>query len=123
MTIMGVINHIDSIKPNRYEQHEKIKWLSTLDGIVKAEIIDTHEGGESVHFNGYDEMTALTTELLIPSPYDEVYYRWLEAQIDYANGEYGKYNNSIMMYNTAYSAYEKYYNRTHEPKAKKWTHF
>ena len=88
MTIMGAISHIDSIKPNRYTQVEKIRWLSTLDGLVKREIIDTHEGGENVSFKGYDEMTALTTELLIPSPYDEVYFRWLEAQIDYIQGYY-----------------------------------
>ena len=123
MTIMGAINHVDAVKPNGYSQTEKIKWLSTLDGIVKAEIIDTHEGGEGVTFKGYDDMTALTTELLIPHPYDDVYIKWLEAQIDYANGEYGKYNNSITMYNTAYSAYEKYYNRTHMPKGRDFTHF
>jgi hypothetical protein len=120
---MGAINHLDAVKPNGYSQTEKIKWLSTLDGIVKAEIIDTHEGGEGVIFKDYDEMTPLTQELLIPHPYDEVYIRWLEAQIDYANGEYGKYNNSITMYNIAYSAYERYYNRTHLPKSKDFTHF
>ena len=123
MTIMGAINHLDAVKPNGYDQVEKIKWLSTLDGIVKAEIIDTHEGGEGITFKGYDELTPLTQELLVPHPYDEVYIRWLEAQIDYANGEYGKYNNSITMYNTAFSAYEKYYNRTHKPISKRYTHF
>jgi hypothetical protein len=123
MNIMGAINHIDSVKPNGYGQVEKIRWLSTLDGIVKREIIDTHEGGESVIFKEYTEETPLDTELLVPSPYDEVYIRWLEAQIDYANGEYGKYNNSITMYNTAFVAYEKYYNRTHKPIAKRFTHF
>ena len=123
MTIMGAINHVDAVKPNGYSQTEKIKWLSTLDGIVKAEIIDTHEGGESISFKEYDEMTALTQKLLVPHPYDDVYIKWLEAQIDYANGEYGKYNNSITMYNTAYSAFEKYYNRTHKPISKNFTHF
>lgn len=123
MTIMGAINHVDAVKPNGYSQVEKIKWLSMLDGIVKREIIETHEGGEGVSFKEYTEETALTQELLIPHPYDEVYIRWLESQIDYANGEYGKYNNSITMYNTAFSAYEKYYNRTHKPIAKNFTHF
>lgn len=122
MTLMGAINHLDAIKPNSYKQTEKIKWLSTLDGIVKAEIIDTHEGGEGVTFEGYTE-SSLLTELLVPHPYDDVYIKWLEAQIDYANGEYGKYNNSITMYNAAYSAYEKYYNRTHKPISKDFTHF
>lgn len=123
MTLMGAINHIDAVKPNGYSQVEKIRWLSTLDGIVKREIVDTHEGGESVTFKGYDETTVPTTELLVPHPYDDVYIRWLEAQIDYANGEYGKYNNSITMYNTAFSAYEKYYNRTNKPISKEFKHF
>lgn len=123
MDIMGAISHIDTVKPNRYSQTEKIKWLSTLDGIVKAEIIDTHEGGENVTFKGYDEMTALSQELLIPHPYDKVYIHWLESQIDYANGEYDKYDNSYAMYNVAYTAYKKHYNRTHKPVAKEFKHF
>lgn len=122
MTLMGVINHLNTVKPNGYTQTEKIKWLSTLDGIVKAEIIDTHEGGESVTFEGYTE-SSLMQELLVPPPYDDMYIKWLEAQIDYANGEYGKYNNSITLYNTAFDAYAKYYNRTHKPISKNFTHF
>ena len=123
MTIMGVLNRIDNVKPNRYDETEKIKWLSTLDGIVKKEVIDTHEGGGGVVFLGYDESTDLTTTLLIPHPYDEVYLRWLEAQIDYANGEYGKYNNSITMFNTAYTSFVNYYNREHKPISKTFTNF
>lgn len=125
MTIMEAINHIDAVKPNGYSQVEKIKWLSTMDGMVKAEIIDTHEGASeaSKAFVGYDANTPLTQELLIPHPHDDVYIKWLEAQIDYANGEYGKYNNSMTMANTAYSAFERYYNRTHMPLGKKFQHF
>lgn len=123
MTIMGAINHIDEVKPNGYSQTEKIMWLSTLDGIVKAEIIDTHEGGDGVPYKGYNEMTALTQELLIPHPYDDVYIKWLEAQIDYANGEFGKYNNTITAYNKALSDFERAYNRTHMPIGKKIKYF
>jgi hypothetical protein len=123
MTLMEAINRVDSIKPNRYTQIEKIKWLSTLDGIVKAEIIDTHEGSEEVTFTGYESTSALSKKMLVPAPYDEMYIRWLEAQIDYANGEYGKYNNSITMYNAAYDAFAKYYNRMHKPISKNFTHF
>ena len=39
MTIMEAIHRLDVVKPNGYPQAEKIKWLSTLDGIIKAEII------------------------------------------------------------------------------------
>ena len=123
MTLMGAINHIDAVKPNTYSQTEKIKWLSALDGIVKAEIIDTHKGGELVAFNGYDENTPLTQKLLIPHPYDDVYIKWLESQIDYANGEYKKYNNTIAVYNQAFSDFERAYNRKHLPIGKKFKFF
>jgi hypothetical protein len=118
MTLIETINKVDTIKPNGYSEQEKIGWLSNLDGIVKKEIIDTHEGGENIAFTGYDANTSLSTELLIPYPYDDIYIRYLEMQIDYANGEYAKYNNSKLMYNTAYSAYERFYNREHKPLSK-----
>ena len=123
MKVREAIDRIDSLKHNTYTNCEKVDWLNRLDGMIKREIIDTHEGGEDVSFSGYNDDTPIDTELLIPHPYDEVYRFWLEAQIDYANGEYPKYNNSMAMFNTAYSAYERYYNRTHMPKGNKLKFF
>ncbi len=119
MTIMEAIHRVESTKPNSFDEKEEIVWLSVLDGMVKNQIINTHEGAEAVVFNGYNENTDLNTVLIVPAPYDEVYIRWLEAQIDYANGEYEKYNNSMQMFNTALTAFNNYYNRTHMPLGKK----
>ena len=123
MTILDAIHRVNVVKPNSYGDVEKVKWLSVLDGLIKSEIIDTHEGGENVTFDRYDDETDLTTVLLVPPPYAKVYIHWLEAQIDYANGEYDKYENSMEMYNTAYTAYENYYNRTHMPKSNRFKFF
>ena len=92
-----------------------IEAITRLDSMVKRHIIDTHEGAEDVIFTGYDESTDTQTELLVPVPYDEMYLRWLEAQIDYHNGEYDKYNNAIIMFNTVYEAYQAFYTRNHLP--------
>lgn len=123
MTISEVMSRIDVLKPNRYTQSEKVQWLSTLDGVIKKEIIDTHEGAEDIVFNGYNDDTNLDTELLVPAPYDVVYLHYLEMQMDYANGEYGRYNNSTALYNSAYSTFERYYNRTHMPIGKTFKYF
>lgn len=123
MTIIEAINRIDMLKPNNYSQPDKIAWLSTLDGIIKKEIIDTHEGSENVTFVGYNADTALDTILIVPEPYDDIYIKWLEAQIDYANADTKRYANSMIMYNTAYSAFERYYNRTNMPKGKTFKYF
>ena len=122
MKIIEAINRIDSLKHNTYSQGDKLEWLSRVDAMVKGHIIDTHEG-EEVTFQWYNDDTDLNTELLVPAPYDEVYLRWLEAQIDYHNGEYDKYNNAIEMFHTAYDSYQNFYNRTHMPKGKKFKFF
>ena len=115
MKIKEAINGLDSLKFNTYSQDDKIQWLSRLDSMVKEQIIDAHEGAEAVLFNGYTADTPLDTILLVPAPYDEVYLRWMEAQIDYHNGEYDKYNNAIIMFNTAFDAYQRHYNSAHKP--------
>lgn len=122
MKIIEAIQKVDALKPNNYSQEDKIKWLSTLDGIIKNEIIDTHEGADKVKFKGYD-ISSLEAELIVPAPYDDIYIKWLEAQINYNNSEIGKYNNSMAMYNSAYGTYERYYNRNHMPKGNKFKYF
>ena len=118
MKIIDAISRADALLPNSYTQKDKVAWLSTLDAMVKAEVIDTHEG--DVVFNGYGDETDLQTELLIPAPYDYAYLRWLEAQIAYQNGETERYSNAIALFNTTYSGYQDYYNRTHKPKSRQF---
>lgn len=123
MKIIDAITQIDNLKPNNYTEEDKVIWLSRLDEMVKKEIIDTHKGGEEIEFTGYDETTDRQTELLVPSPYDEIYPRWLEAQIDYANAEYGRFNNSMTMFNASFGGYVNYYNRKHLPLGVRRTYF
>lgn len=123
MKIIEAIQAVDTLKPNTYSELEKIQWLSKLDSTIKTEIIDTHEGADVITFNGYDENTSLETELLVKAPYDDIYVSWLESRIDYANGEYAKYNNSTTVFNTAYISFERYYNKSHMPKGTKIQYF
>lgn len=119
MTIRQAIGQVDSHLVNTYTQKDKLGWLDQLDRRVKTLILDTHEGEEGVSFSGYDTRTEPDTQLLVKPPYDEIYLRWLEAQIHYHNGEYDKYNSAIALYNTAYDGYRNDYNRTHMPKGRK----
>ena len=50
-------------------------------------------GTATVTFSGAN------TELLVYPPHDKLYRTYLLAMIDFANGEYTKYNNSIAMFN------------------------
>lgn len=123
MTINEAITRLDSLKPNGYSIPEKIGWLSIVDGMIKNNIIDTHEGGEGVTFSEYNDETPLDTELLVKAPYDELYISFLSSKVDYYNGEYAKYNNNIVRYNDTLVAYSNFYTRTHMPKGKKFKYF
>lgn len=123
MTISEAIARVDSLKPNGYSDNDKIGWLSLADGMIKNNIIDTHEGGEGVIFNGYDESTSIDTELIVKAPYDEMYLSWLSSKIDFFNGEYARYNNNITRFNDTLTAYKNYYTRTHMPKGKTIKYF
>ena len=123
MKIIEAIRGIDSLMHNTFTQSDKVAWLSELDWTVKREVIDTHEGGESINFTGYDDTTDTNTELLISAPYDKAYLLWLEAMIANYNGEYARYNNASDLFNTTYSRYKNYYNRTHMPQGSKLKYF
>lgn len=117
MTIMEAISRLDALKSNTYSHEEKVEWLSTVDGMVKRLIIDSYVGGEDVAFDGYDKQTDIGTQLLVSAPFDELYLRWMEAQIDYHNGDYDMYNNAIILFNAAFDTYRNFYIRTHTPLA------
>ena len=115
MTINEAVSRIDGLMRNAYTTENKIAWLSRVDNMIKAHIIDKHEGNENVSFSGYSPNVDRSTELIAHAPFDEMYPLFLEAQIHYYNGEYDKYNNAIIMFNTAFEAYQSYYTRNHLP--------
>lgn len=124
MTIEKVIGLVDDLKPNQLTEEQKIQWLSQLDYRIFREILLKHEKDPAMpeEFSGYDADTAGGTELLAPPPYDEIYRWYLEMQIDLANMELEKYNNSAALYNNAWGEFARMWHREHMPRAdgKSW---
>lgn len=116
MIIQEALAQIDELKVNRYSEHQKIQWLSDLDGMVWREIILTHEGvTPGAVFKGYNQETPLDTELLVPAPYTEIYKHWLSAQIDDNNRDTNEYSKSMVRFNAAWQTLGDYWTRTHMP--------
>jgi len=115
MTITQAIERADAATPNTYAASDKIRWLSALDGRIRKEIIDRHEGGTSAPSAEYGEET--DTVLLVPAPWDELYVHWLCAMIHYANGEIKRYNNALALFDESYAAFARNYTREHMPRS------
>lgn len=113
MTIKEALETTDTLKPNAFQAKEKIKWLSELDSRIKKEILDTHEGAPE--FGGYGGTADTQTILLAPEPYSDVYIKYLIAQMDFYLAEIARYNNDMVLFNTAYDEFARWYHRTHKP--------
>jgi len=69
-----------------------------------------------------EEETEDEQVLLIPAPDDEVYIYWLYSKIDMRLGEIARYNNDAMLFNAAWDAAAKRWNRTHRYKGRQLRH-
>ena len=81
MKLKEAIDRIDEMRPNTAPEEEKLRWLDTFDRSVRTEIIDAHEDAPTAPFTGYNTESSYDTELLVPSPYDDVYIYLLESRI------------------------------------------
>ena len=55
------------------------------------------------------------TELLISAPYHKIYYTYVMAMIDFANGEYNKYQNSMALFNSFFDCFTRWYAQNYRP--------
>lgn len=125
MTVNEVITQLGSVKPHAFTDDVLCKWLSQLDGQLFEDVVKWHrfplkqdeEGKLHPDYPSHGPYTEDDMEkvLMIPAPYDDVYIKWLSAQIDYNNHDIGRYNNSMVMYNQALKSYTDWLNRNYLP--------
>lgn len=119
MTIQEALDRVDMMRPNNMQKDFKLAALSELDGLIRREMIATHEENEDDDIPEaavYTEETAPDTRLIAPFPYDEIYMYWLCCKVDLQNLEMDKHNNDRILFNNAYDTLSDYWTRTHMPK-------
>lgn len=128
MRVSEMINKVDTLRLNQIEDAIKREWLSDLELLLINEVILTHEIPQWVaehdtyckylKTNGRERLFDIygNDELLIPAPYDEVYYWWLVSKIDQIDGNTERYTNDAQAYNNACLTYKDWYNRNYMPR-------
>lgn len=106
MTIGKVIRLADALKPNAVDTEMKYQFISEVEGLVQTEVMML----SSADIVTYDhERDGENTELLVKPPHDKLYIAYLAAMLDYSNGEYNKYANTIEQFNAYYREYHRWY--------------
>ena len=112
MTISEAITRLDLQKQNTCTRQEKLNWLSELDGLIKTQILDAYENPPAVLLP-YGDSPEENTVLLAEPPYDSMYLWYLEAKIDYQNGEVIRFNNAMELFQALFREYAARYHREH----------
>lgn len=118
MKIQDVLARVDELKPNKFSEEQKVRWLSNLELIAYEQVVRWHKDCEHLKPEPYDPAADIDAELMIEDPWSEVYVHWLSAQIDYYNGDLGRYQNSAVSYNSTFTAWANWFNRNHESEPK-----
>lgn len=116
MTIQEVIHRLDSLHPNAFSVGEKIRWLSTAEGLIYNGVYAVHQNPPAP-FEGFTPDTPLSTRLFVPEPYHWLYHHYLEGQMLYAGGDINGYNNAMALYNGIFREYWRFYHANHPSKA------
>lgn len=98
MTAQDAISWVDGKKHNVYTKEDKLFWLSQVEAMAAQLLSRCGREQEPAE-------PAPETVLSIPAPFDRLYLHWLEAQIDYANLEYLKYNNAMALFASLWQEY------------------
>lgn len=109
MKLWDAVEQTDAMKPNAYSNESKTAWVNEVEGQVQTEI--HHVQPDAEDFVTYAYPAGQFERLLVEPPHDKLYPLYLCAMIDFANGEYAKYQNSMLLFNAAWDEYAKWYMR------------
>ena len=107
MTAQELITIIDSIKPNAFDVAAKLQWVNEAEGYVWTEVMLNSP-------TTFIEV-AIDGELMVKAPHSELYWPYLMAMIDLANGDYERYTNSMQLFNDRIKRYMRWYTDNYRP--------
>ena len=115
MTIREILTAVKAVKPGQYEDPLLIRWLGELEMRIWQDIL-CHYGPKDAPPPPVPAENDPDRVLQVAPPHDDIYVKWLCAQIDYHNAEFDRYNNGVVAFNAGLQAFADWYNRAHMPR-------
>lgn len=117
MTVGELVERIIMLRGRQYDENIIVGWLNEIEGQVVDEVINRAEGYDT-EFKPLLYDKDAEKKLSIPDRFQDVYINYLLSKIDYHNQETERYNNDVIMYNSAYDAYAAWFRRSYMPKSR-----
>lgn len=113
MTYKEIISCFNELRPNNISDDYKAKIIRELDIKVNNEVFYDKRDIPSL-----DEVNE-NTKGLIEEPYDDLYILYLICKLDFYLGDYERYSNDTIVFNTEYLEYLKFKTKSKAVKNKK----
>ena len=107
MNTNDVIVKADDLRMNALDDEQKARWVYELD-CQMAEMM----GKPTPEWKFPDDR-----ELMMGTPHEDIYVKYLVAMIDYYNGEDEQYANDITIFNDAEKKARAWWIRNNRPKS------
>lgn len=111
MTVQQAITYADAVKPNSFDNDTKVRWLNEAEGMVQTQVMLILPQ-DIVQYTYAED--ANTVMLVLP-PHDKLYIAYLEARIDWSNGEYERYANTSALFNQFFDEFMRWYATVYNP--------
>ena len=114
-TINTAIEAAMKLQPDAFSDNIKSRWISELDGKIMYETM------HNSNFTPYEFPKDADKELIVKSPYDNIYELYIIAMSNFFSGEMSAYSAAAILFEQAYSEFRKNYLRNNMPPQNKIT--
>lgn len=111
MTLNGILEWVDTVRPNPFTRGQKTAWINDLEASLWHEIFLRPMGGWKP--KNAEEDGAMP--LLLPDGWRRLYEAYLAAMMEFALGEFFHYENSMARYNGALAELGAWYAEEYAP--------
>ncbi len=111
MTLAQVIQMVDGLKENAFSEEVKTAWINEVEGMVQTQVMMVLPT-DIITYNWDADQNK---ELLVAPPHSKIYWTYLCAMIDFSNGEYDLYSNTMQMFNAHWCEFNSWFLRMYHP--------
>lgn len=108
MTVRELLNFVNDVKPNAYNESTLLQYLNEVESMVWQEVLHKDPANYISLVTPDDD----DVELTMVKPFDKCYSHYIQAMIDFQNEESVSYQNNMEMFNSVFLDYKKYMQRT-----------
>ena len=110
MTLNGMLEWVDTMRPNPFTKSQKTAWVNDLEAGLWQNILL-----QSMSLWRPKSAEDGAASLLLPAAWRRLYTAYLTAMMDFALGEFSHYENSMAQYNAALAELGAWYAREYAP--------